>query len=158
MEEPIVVKIRSKPHLTRFLEALYGPQPISFPRRSNFNLLLNEFVEKPVPLHEPCTEDHCVLVSLPTFEDKDIRSYNFISEKRQRIFMQVVYRKFKITFRTEISKSIMIGLQKQQALELFIEKYNLSLDCWEMLDKDYRRYLILRRVNRLNRTKKNFRS
>jgi hypothetical protein len=33
--------------------------------------------------------------------------------------------------------------QKKRALEMFIDKYNIPLDCWDMLDKDYSRHIQL---------------
>ena len=147
---------KCEPYLVKFLEFLYGPSPISFPRKSNFNLMLDAFLEKP-PM-ECDTPDQGILnlaIRLPYFDNKDIRSYNYLPPKKQEIFAKEIWKFFKIIYRNEISKCLVMGLDRKDAIGLFIEKYDLSDDCWDSLEKDYQRHLTLRRKARLFRNKKN---
>jgi hypothetical protein len=150
MASDVIIRVHCEPYLVRFLETLYGTSPISFPKNSNFNMLLDVFLEKP-PLgyQEFVDGEKNLQIRLPYFEVKDIRSYNYLSPTKQRIFAKEVWKFFKITFRQEIAKCIVIGLDRKDAIELFVEKYNLSQDCWDALEKDFQRYLKLRSKKRL---------
>jgi len=142
--------------LIRFLETLYGPSPINFPVKSNFNMFLDVFLQKPpLDYQDKDHGENTLLIQLPYFEVKDVRSYYYLSDKAQAKFVEEIYKFFKITFRREISKYIVLGLFRKDSIELFIDKYNLSLDCWDMLEKDYQRYIKLSWKKRLFRKNKN---
>ncbi len=155
MSSKTIVQVNCEPYLIRFLETLYGPQPISFPRKSNFNAILDVFLDKP-PFNysEPDYGEHSLKILLPYFENKDIRSYNYLSPKKQVTFTKEIWKYFKISYRNEIAKYIVLGLDRKDAIELFIEKYNLSQDNWDLLEKDFQRYLNLRAYHKLFRNNK----
>lgn len=156
MASQIILRVKCEPYLVKFLETLYGPSPISFPKNSNFNTILDVFLDKaPFDYHEPEYGVNTLKIQLPYFEHKDIRSYNYLSPKKQTAFVKEIWKYFKITYRSEIAKCIVMGLDRQDAIEIFIEKYNLSLDCWDFMEKDFQRYLKLRAMRRLRRTNKN---
>lgn len=156
MPSNIIIKVKCDVYLIRFLETLYGQSPIKFPNASNFNAILDVFLDKPPLDHVPPYYDQETLeIQLPFFENKDVRSYNYLSPLKQRILIKEIWKYFKITFRGEVAKHIINGLEKQDAIDLFIEKYNLPVDCWDALDKDFQRYLKLRSKRRLFRHRKN---
>ena len=153
MASEITLRVKCEPYLVKFLETLYGKSPVSFPKKSNFNAILDVFLEKqPLEYHEPDYGASTLIVLLPYFEQKDIRSYNYLSPIKQRIFIKEIWKFFKITYRGEIAKYVVMGLDRQDSLDLFIEKYNLSLDCWDFLEKDFQRYVKLRSKHRLFKT------
>jgi len=155
MASQIIIRIKCEPYLIRFVETLYGPSPISFPKNSNFNTLLDVFLDKPPLDHiEQDYGESTLSIQLPYFDNKDIRSYNYLSAKKQAAFVKELWKFFKITYRGYISKLIVAGLDRQDAIEIFIEKYDLSLDCWDFMEKDFQRYLTLRSMRRLRRTNK----
>ena len=41
MASDIIIQVKCEPYMIKFLETLYGPSPISFPKKSNFNALLD---------------------------------------------------------------------------------------------------------------------
>lgn len=156
MPSPTVIKVQCDPYLIRFLEKLYGPAPITFPKNSTFNSILEHFLDKPpLDFHEPDYGARTLQIRLPYLEHRNVVSNCYLSELRQRILVGELKRYFKITFRTEISKLIVMGLQRQDSIEVFIEKYGLTLDSWDMLEKDYQRYLKLRSYHKQFRPKKN---
>lgn len=156
MPSPITVKIKCDQYLIRFLETLYGTSPINFPVKSNFNMFLDVFLQQPpLDYQQQDFGDDTLIIQLPYFEVKDVRSYYYLSDKAQAKFVGEIYKFFKITFRCEISKYIVLGLFRKDSIELFIDKYNLSLDCWDMLEKDYQRYIKLSCKKRLFRKNKN---
>ncbi|MGA2824316.1 MAG: hypothetical protein ABSE72_12420 [Bacteroidales bacterium] len=141
-----IIKIKCDFYLIRFLESIFGPQPIKFPKSHNFNNILSYnlgFI--PPDYQDPDFGNETLLVELPYFENKDPRVYNYLSPKQQKIFRDEVYCLFKLTFRTDITKILLMQFkrQKKRALEMFIDKYNIPLDCWDMLDKDYSRHIQL---------------
>lgn len=137
-------------YLVRFLETLYGPSPVSFPDKSNFNMFLDVFLTQP-PLNYQETEhgQNTLSIQLPYFENKNVNSYFYLTQKAQQKFVDEIWKFFKITYRSEISKYIMVGLYRKDSIEMFIDKYNLPLDCWDMLEKDYQRYIQLSWKRRL---------
>jgi len=156
MSSSVILKVKCKPYLVSFLETLHGKSPISFPKNSNFNTILDVYLDKPPLAYiESDYGESFLEIRLPYFEFKDIRSYNYLSPSNERIFVKEIWKFFKITFRRETSQQILRGLEKQEALEIFIKKYNLSQDCWDMLDKDFQRYVKTRQKNKLFRNKKN---
>ena len=152
MPSPITINVKCDQYLVRFLEKLYGPSPIVFPVKSNFNMFLDVFLQIPsLDYHQQDFGENTLIIQLPYFENKDVRSYFYLSEKAQEKFVEEIWKFFKITFRKEISKYIVLGLYRKDCIELFIDKYNLSLDCWDMLEKDYQRYIKLSWKKRLFR-------
>lgn len=119
-------------------------------------MFLDVFLQKPpLDYQEQDFGKNTLIIQLPYFEVKDVRSYYYLSDKAQAKFVEEIYKFFKITFRREISKYIVLGLYRKDSIELFIDKYNLSLDCWDMLEKDYQRYIKLSWKKRLFRKNKN---
>ena len=154
MPSQITIKLKCEKYLVKFLETMHGPSPISFPKNSNFNTMLDVFLDKP-PLDwkEPDFDENCLEIRLPFFEDKNVLYNNYLTVLKQEIFIKNLKKYFKITFRGEISKYVVMGLDRQDSIDLFIDKYNLSQDNRDMLEKDFQRYLKIRSNKRLFRTK-----
>lgn len=152
MSSTVIINIKCDVYLIRFLEKVFGEMPIAFPKNHDFNHLLH-FLLDVCPLNYKETDfgESTLKVQLPYFEDKNVKSYIFLSERRQRIFTERVWEYFKISFRGEINKSILLGLNRNTGIELFMEKYNIPVDCLDMLEKDYHRYLKVRWKQKLFR-------
>lgn len=156
MPSPTIIKVMCEPYMIKFLETLYGPSPISFPKNSNFNTILDVFLDKaPIEYKEPDHGEKTLAIRLPYFENKNVLFNFYLSPTKERILVKELWKFFRITFRSEISKCIVLGLDRQDAIQIFIEKYNLSQDDSDFLEKDFQRYLKLRSYHRLFRTKKN---
>ena len=147
MASNTILKVECDSYLIPFLETLYGKSPITFPKGSNFNSIL-DWIERD-------WGKNTLLINLRYLEHKNVVSNYYLSPIRQRILTSELKRYFKITFRTELSKLIVMGLNRKDSIELFCEKYNLSQDAWDMLEKDYQRYLKLRSYHKLFRPRKN---
>ena len=156
MPSDMIIRVKCDPYLVRFAVALYGNMPINFPKNSNFLNILDVFLDKPpMDFKQPDYGKETLWIQLPYFENKNILYNNYLSPLKQRIFVKELNKYFKITFRSEVSKHILNGLEKKDSLALFIEKYNLSQDSWDFLDKDFQRYLTIKRKRRLFRNRKN---
>lgn len=156
MPTDIIIKVKCDAYLVRFLESLYGKSPIIFPKNSNFLNILDVFLDKP-PLDfvEPDYGEKTLKIQLMYCDAKNVLYNNYLSPLKQRIFVKEIWKLFKITFRGDIAQHLVNGLERQDAIELFIEKHNLSQDCWDQLEKDFQRYVIIRRKRRLFRNRKN---
>jgi len=156
MPSPISITVRCAPHLVRFMEKLYGPQPITFPRKDIFSLLLNFLIEREpdnVSNYEPGAETLEIL--LPYFEDKNVL-YNYnLSALKESIFVAKIDERFRLAFNDEMNKSTLVGINKIDSVHLFMEKYNLSEDCVDMLLKSYQRYIKLKRWHNSKKRQKN---
>jgi hypothetical protein len=156
MSSPVIVTVKCQVYLIRFLEKLYGDQPISFPRRHEFNSMLDFFLSiPPSPFVEPDYGEMSLRIALPFFENKDIRSYNYLSDLKQQKFEKRINEFFKIHFHSSMDKHINLGFVRKDSIELFMDEYNLPADCIDLLDKDYARYVTIRWKRRLFRNKKN---
>jgi hypothetical protein len=156
MPSDIIIRVKCDAYLVRFAVSLYGNLPINFPKNSHFLNLLEIFIEKkPLDFKEPDYGNNMLWIQLPYFENKNIVFNNYLSPVKQQTFVNELRKYFKITFRKEVAQLIVHGIEKQDAINIFIEKYNLSQDCWDFLQKDFYRYLNLRDKRRLFRTKKN---
>ena len=138
----VIIKVQCDHYLVKFLEAYFNSSPVRFPRNNNFRNFLEIFLDFPPLDHRESDYGRNTLtVELPFFEDKDPRSYNFLNPIRQRIFVDHIWMFFKITFRSEINKYRLTGIGRNDAISLFMDKYNIPDECWESLLKDYSRYL-----------------
>ncbi len=156
MASQTIIRVSCEPYLIKFLETLYGPSPIVFPKNSNFNTILDVFLDKPpIDYKEPERTEKMLEIRLPYFENKNVLFNYYLSPTKQRILIKELWKFFKITFRSEISKHIVLGLDRQDAIQIFIEKYDLSQDNCDFLEKDFQRYVKLRSYHRLFRSKKN---
>jgi hypothetical protein len=156
MPSDLTICVPCPEYLVKFLEKLYGKSPVAFPRNSNFNAILDVFLEKQPPNSKPISslETSSLVIRLPYFDHKDVRSYNFLSPTKENILIKEIWKFFKITFRSEISKSLCLGLDRKDAITLFMEKYDLPEDGRDLLEKDFQRYLRLRQISQLKKFRK----
>jgi hypothetical protein len=156
MGSPITVKIKCRNYLIQFLYGKYGPPPVAFPKKNDFNNLLEYLLDVP-PLDFREIEDapDVLLVQVPFFEYKNVTGHYYLSGKKQIIFSKRVYQYFKIVFRAEINAAILQAINKKDAIEVFQEKYNMTPDSTDALEKDYQRYIEIRCRQRLFRKNKN---
>jgi hypothetical protein len=156
MSSTVIIKVKCEVYLIRFLEKLFGEQPISFPRKHDFNNILDFLLAKPPMGHvETDYGEKTLRIQLPYFEDKDIRSYNYLSAFKQGKLEARIAAYFKVVFHAEINKLLNLGFIRKDAIEIFMDEYNLPIDCLDLLEKDYSRYLTVRWKRRLFRSNKN---
>jgi hypothetical protein len=156
MASEIIIQIECDPHLIKFFETFFKSSPVVFPRQSNFNNILDVFVDiPPLGYIEPVYPFETLKIELPFFENKDIRSYYYLSEWKRNSFVREINKFFKITYRSEISNFVHLGLDRKDAITLFLEKYNISENSRDLLEKDFQRYLKIRSYRRLLRKNKN---
>ena len=141
MASDVIINIKVDQTLIAFMENLYGPQPITFPRKDNFNLLLHHLVSPALQdRREKQYAESNLAIVLPYFDDKNVFYNYYLNERRQRIFEQSVDNLFRITFRCEIDRALRLCITRIDAVYVFIDKYNLDINCFDMLIKDYQRY------------------
>lgn len=156
MPSPISISVRCAPHLVQFMTSIYGPQPINFPRKDNFSLLLNFLLEKE-PMNYCNFESDLkeLKILLPYFDDKNVL-YNYIlTPLKEAIFINKIDERFNLAFIDEMNKSTLLGINKIDSVHLFMDKYNLSEDCIDMLLKKYQRYIKVKRYQKSKKNNKN---
>gem|GEM_PF-1055911 len=130
--------------------------PINFPKSHDFNNALDFLITKPPPKWE--NEDYgdrTLLIQLPFFEDKNVLSNWYLSIRAQRAFVNRVTKFFKVIFHAQMNQSLTLGLNKKDSIEVFMEKYNLTMDSWDMLEKDFNRFIHIRHQIRWKKRLKN---
>jgi hypothetical protein len=150
MKERLTVKIHIEPYLKAFLLSCYNQEePIFFPKKDKLNDLLQILLSKPPRDHKPVARegDHLEVV-LPYFENINIMSYHYLSSTNQRIFARRVRQIFWVTFEDFMDECFRNDMRRNDAIYLFIEKYNLPVDSRieDMLRKEiYRSKRIFRK-------------
>jgi len=145
MPSPVTIKIKCSIPLIEFMEGNFGPMPIVFPRKCDFTDMLDYLLEiPPLDFHERDWGKETLVLQLPYFDDKNIFSYNYLSRLKQEMFVKRIHQFLKITFRGEMNKMIMLGFEKKDSIEMFMDKYSMGPDSTDMLEKDYQRYIKLR--------------
>ena len=152
---PTIIRFECEPYLIQFMEKKFGKKPIRFPRKHDFNNLLEYLLDMPPLDYSPVLGENTLSIILPDFRTIHTSIYSYLSPASEVIFKKRMKLFFRITFHADINQAVVCGIQKKDAIGLFMEKYDLSPDCIDMLEKDYNRYLTLRRVNRRNRKKIN---
>lgn len=152
----MIISIRVQPYLADFIVNAFGAQPVSFPRKHNFNRILNLFLEKEQPSYSNYRRGETNLdIQLPYFEDKNVLSNFSISPVQERVFVSKMEDMFKLTFRDEMDQWMLCGISKIEAIHLFMEKHGLREDAIDMLLKDYQRFRDLKyKKNALLKKKK----
>jgi hypothetical protein len=155
MPSPMTVSIWLRPHLVDFMVSIYGPQPIGFPRKDNFSLMLHKFLQKETPSYSRYRKGYAKLtMKLPYFEDKNVLSNFNLLPWQQATLISKIEVIFRLTFRDEINEFLLLGIKRKDAIYLFMEKHGISEDSFDMLKKDYHRYRICRRVKNHRKDKK----
>ena len=154
----MTITIRVRSYHKSFLTAIYGVEPLSFPRKDDFNRILNLLLTNNPPEYSAYDRSDVNLeIRLPFFEDKDVRSYFHLSPTREKILFDKIDDLFKIVFRDEMDQYTTMGVAVHTAVRLFMENYRLSEDTFDMLVKDYNRTKVRRRVKK-TRDRKNISS
>lgn len=149
MASPILVTLRIDPFYQRFLRAYFnciGPV-MEFPPKSDFNLLLTFLANKPTSkqiknnLKPRDFGEYSFKVALPYIKHKDVFYYNYFSERSMQIFQRRIYLFFQLIFHCEMDEGIHnLGLSKKNAIQQFIERYDLLVDDEDRIVKAYFRY------------------
>lgn len=151
MKDRITVKISMEPHLKAFLLAVYRQDPpIFFPKKDKLNDLIQLLLDKPPRdcKHKPHPEGEYLEVIIPYFEFKNIMSYHYLSADNQRIFCRRAKKLFWVTFEDFMDECFRQDLRRNDAINLFIDKYNIPVDSKieDMLRKEiYRSKKIFRK-------------
>lgn len=141
MPSPITISIRIQPYLVDFMVSIYGPQPIEFPRKDNFNRILEMFLDKePATMSNYKRGDTNLTIKLPYFEDKNVL-YNFnLTAVQEKILISKIEDRFRLSFRDEMDQYVLLGLSRIDSIYLFMEKHSIREDSIDMLKKDYQRF------------------
>lgn len=130
MKDRLTVKIAMEPYLQAFLICVYRQQPpLFFPKRDRLNDLLQILLAKPPKDHKPrpSERDHLEVI-IPYFENLNIMSYHYLSIRNQVIFSKKVKQMFNCTYIDFMEKCFMNDISKNDAIALFLEKYDIPVD------------------------------
>jgi hypothetical protein len=141
MPSETIVSFTCPSYLIKFFEYNFGTKPILFPTKHRINRMLERHIEIPLSDYIPPTGENVMEIRLPFFVTKDVRSYNYISPLSQKILIHVLKSIFIEVFYSEIDSALIDKYPKKFAINFFIEKYRLPIDCYDQLKKDYQRYL-----------------
>lgn len=142
-----------EPHLKAFLISVYRQQPpVFFPKRDRLNDLLQLLLDKPPRDHNHKPPESCYLeVIIPYFENLNVMSYHYLSERNQVLFSKKVKQMFNATFIDFMEECFRNDISKSDSVCLFLEKYEIPFDSKieDMLRKYlYRSKRILRKYPR----------
>lgn len=130
MKNRVTVKIKMEQHLIDFLYSVFQngdlESPLFVPKRHRLNKLLSNLLTKP-PLgysFEKTNEPYLELI-IPFFYGININYNNYLTPRSQRIFAKRVKSMFEVEYFNFIDDCLVNDMDKIDAVNLFIEKYNL---------------------------------
>lgn len=153
MKDRLTVKVKIKPHLKQFLLAVYGKkEPLYFPKKDKLNDLLCLLLSKPPEDYNPkLNGSDTIEIIIPYFENLNIMSYHYLSQRSQKTFVNRIKKRFWVTFEDFMDTCFRKNINVTDSIALFIEKYNLDYDekIEDILRKDiYRSRLISQKYPR----------
>ena len=132
MKKRLTIKIKMEEHLISFLYSVYQPtktqEALFLPSRDRLNKLLSLLLTRPPSEQTPPEEGTYLELVIPYFEKININSINHISIRAQKTFARSVKKIYTIQFFEFIDDCLISGFEKIDAVNLFIEKYNLPDD------------------------------
>ena len=155
MPSPITININCPLYHIRFMESVYGAQPIVFPRRDNFSLLLNYLLEKrPDEYVISNYGDNNLAIQLPYFEDKNVLYNYYLTPIKEQVIINKIDELFKVTFKSEMNECLLYKLSMVDSIHVFMDKFHIPEDNFDLLKKDYYRYRKIVRQKKYENKKK----
>jgi hypothetical protein len=151
MGSPIVVKIEVPAWMKKFLlyQSENGIEPVEFHRKHRYVLLLNCMLTNRYDtnvVNEPSYNDinsEVVTIRLPWSKLHDVYFYNKISRDNREKFRNEVKSDFYFQYQTEIRNKKMVGIERKQATEYFLDRLNITEDelKYESMYRKFTRYM-----------------
>jgi hypothetical protein len=155
MSSPIQVSFNADQYLVAFLEYIYGNQPITFPKQSDFNRQLFRMLEKPPKdyVYSSSKED-TLIVNVPYCSEKNVLYQHYLTDLNKKVLLDGVDDLFRITFHSEVNEWVILRVRIKDAIHLFMEKYGIDEQAFDMLLRDYGRYRHVEKVKEKRKSKK----
>lgn len=151
------VNIKCYSYVISYIESIYGPQPICFPKKDRFNTMLAFSVIKTPRDYsgEPDFGENTLSVCLPGMEDKNVQTWNYVPECAKREIASAMKALMFSEFHCHMdrAKSKDIAFNVHSSIYLFMEKYGINPGSLDMFLQARKRYLTKLRVAR-NKVKK----
>lgn len=159
MASEITTTIKLDPFYQRFL-CFNFPQEdgmpqkfgkaFEFPARNDFSTWIGFSVSRcPEDYRTPQYGEHEFRIRIPYLEHKNPEYFNFISEKRQRIFKRMVHDYMAMLFHDELKKAIdKFGYNRMEAIDHLQEEFGFTPDDYDRLLKEYQRWMKKRQMQR----------
>ncbi len=133
MSSRITAHIQMDQYLIDFLYSVYQSsnkeEALFLPKRNRLNKLLSLLLTKPPKeLPESISPKAQLHLLIPFFEKININSINYLSHRSQQIFTKQVKRMFDVEFFDFVDICLINAIDKIDAVNLFIEKYDLPDD------------------------------
>lgn len=142
MPSDISINIRMEPYLITYLESIYGKQPIIFGRKDRLAGFLPKLLRKPLPGEDQFKNygSENLRIVLPYFEEKNVLYHNFMSERSQKTFRQIIYRLFKAQFHDFMNDAERNKISMKEGIDTFIDIHQLDPHITDMLIKERQRF------------------
>jgi hypothetical protein len=151
MPSPIVVKIEVPAWMKKYLlyQSENKQEPIEFHRKHRYVLLLNCILTNKYDtyiVNDPDKKDtnsEIVTIRLPWSKMHDVYFYNKIARDNREKFRNEVKTDFYFQYQTYIRNRKMVGIERKQATEEFLERYDITEDelKYESLYRKFTRYM-----------------
>jgi len=144
MPSPITIKLQCPKYLIEFVESYYQcKSPVLFRNGDEMNKFLVHFLSRPPRgyIEEKFQNGENFLeIIIPFLEEKNVLYNYFLSARAKKLFVSRLEIFFRIKFHEDVDKSVYEHFKIKDAILLFMDKYSLSPEIFEMLQKDYQRY------------------
>jgi hypothetical protein len=92
-------------------------------------------------------------IEIPLMEWKDADCYNYLSERKNKMFEIAVREYYRVIMHTEIGKAIKDHVPKNDIIFCFMDDFNISQDYYDRIIKDFDRWIKLEKMRRYRRKK-----
>jgi hypothetical protein len=127
MPSDITVHIEIKKYLKKYLIAVYGPEPVTFPHGHQYNRFLVRKLSKVPVNHKPVIDrDNCIEIFLPWNNLIDVRYYNHLSVDDKQAFRYEIDRDFMYDYIKFIDDKCREGFNRMQATAMCQNLYGIN--------------------------------
>jgi len=134
------IHLRVKPYLANYVRSIFG-HPVVLPKIAEEHRLLKELLRQQPPMVAPdFGADANLTIQIPSYEEKDVKVYHYLSEHGKRMLEASFYEMFWKNFFKELSSLDRMHCQIKDMVSEFMDKHDIPEDSYDMLIKRYYRW------------------
>ncbi len=156
----IYTKIKIHPFYQEFLRGQFHEyEPVfKFPPRHDLLIRLERFLStyphNPDDVFAWNDKKETFLIEIPFMEHKDPFYYNYLSKQKNALFARRIREYFRDIIHEDIGKAIRKGFTRTEIIYSLLDEFNISPVYYDLMEKEYKRYLQAERVRRFRRKNK----
>jgi len=157
MSSGIYTTVKLHPFYQQFLRGQFQQteQVFQFPKGHDLLMRLEFFLAKAPADFKPANYGKQTFrIEIPYMEHKDPFYYNYISENKSVLFARRIREYFRDVIHEEIGRARRKGFTRSEIIYGLMEELHISPTYFDLMEKEYKRYLQAERSRRFKKGKK----